>query len=128
MCGSESDFSGVKVGDKLWSVQLGECEVVRVDSNVWPCVCQGAGGMECYTSDGKVVATDAFPSLFWSRPEIIAPPKPKRRVVKTVEAWANVYPGGNLSPLFDSVEYANWGASYGRVACVHLTGTYEVFE
>lgn len=129
MCENTNDFSGVNVGDKLWSMQLGECEVVRVDNDTWPYVCQGVGGMECYTSDGKVMATDAFPSLFWSRPEIIAPPKPKRKVVKTVDAWANVYHGPFGCVIYGGITDARESASHDCIAaCVHLTGTYEVEE
>ena len=127
---SANDFSDVKVGDKLWSVRLGECEVVEID----PCcgytgiLCRNLGGYtEEYYPNGNYFSDDAVPSLYWSRPEIIAPPRPKRKVTKTVEAWANVY--GDCAPnLYPRRDIADNLATPFRIACVHLTGTYEVEE
>lgn len=127
MCDSSSDFSGVKVGDKLWSVQLGECEVLYISTGEWPIVCQNERGTGAYTANGKKMEDDVNPSLFWSRPKIIAPPKPKRKVVKTVERWLNVHKDGRTF-TFSSERDANQRSDFERIACVRLTGTYEVEE
>ena len=148
MCGDASDFSGVTVGDKLWSMQLGECTVIdvitfqrgyRIQTRI---ECRSALGDMPYNHDGvQQLAPDVTQSLFWSRPEIIAPPRPKRKVVKTVEAWANVYPG-LITPSYPTRESADENAAIvdawnrredianprQRIACVHLTGTYETDE
>ena len=132
MCDGASDFSGVKVGDKLWSVQLGECEVSLVDDdNTF--YCENADDGSWFNLNGKCISNDDHghhQSLFWSRPEIIAPPRPKRKMVKTVEAWANVYRGREMT-LHNTWDDAKFDC--GRYAgflrgCVRITGTYEVEE
>jgi hypothetical protein len=130
MCAN--DFSSVKVGDKLWSVQLGECDVVVVKAGTWnSIVCRnGEGNSEPYHQDGRYWSEDAAPSLYWSRPEITAPPKPKRMVRKEVEAWVNVYDGMHIvdsSMMFKTRDAADVSGTC-RIACVRLTGSYEVEE
>jgi len=131
MCDSASDFSGVKVGDKLWSVQLGECEVTHAPQTdkdrIICCPMYCCHDSLCYSQDGKLMDNHPVQSLFWARPEIIAPPKPKRKVVKTVELWQNVYPE-NVTYLHVTKKEADERSEGNRIACVHLTGTYEVFE
>lgn len=84
MSNSGSDFSTVKVGDKLW---------VRKDSYEGPAVVYalldvtvtlnfGADLFSCYY-DGKMWS-DGPQVLFWDKVEIVPPPRPKRLVKKTV--------------------------------------------
>ena len=131
MCDGASDFSGVKVGDKLWSVQLGECEVIGIGyscgNRFIKCV-GDKGVMAGYDCDGRRSTHDVNQSLFWSRPENIAPPRPKRKVVKTVEAWAVVSGSGLVRGicrrLVDAARLVVDGDDHG----VRLTGTYDVEE
>ena len=65
-----------------------------------------------------------------NKPQIIAPPKPKpkpkRTVKKEVVAWANVY---KRETFFSATrEIADGCADADRIACVKLTGEYEVEE
>lgn len=59
-------------------------------------------------------------------------PKPKKRVTITIERWVNVFLGTNkfthiFGQHFDTKEAADRMAE-GRIACVKLTGTYEIEE
>lgn len=133
MCENTSDFSGVKVGDKLWSVQLGECEVANVDNKDCTFKCEDTNNNlnMWYRRDGTsydITGPSAHQQLFWSRPDIIAPPRPKRKVVKTVEAWINIYPEDVPRFAHKTRDEADSARELNRIACVHLTGSYEVFE
>ena len=61
-------FSKVKVGDKLWSIQLGECVVEKINSNAYPITMSNETDSLEYTEDGRLYEYDAYPSLFFSRP------------------------------------------------------------
>jgi hypothetical protein len=51
----------------------------------------------------------------------------KQMVTKTVEKWMNIYPTGE-GPAWESKEGADMYAKDNRIACVKLTGSYEVEE
>lgn len=71
-----NDFSKCKVGEKLWSLQLSECVVVEIDEDDDSVRCENTEGARRYYSfDGKYFHEDNFQSLFFSKPEIIAPAK-----------------------------------------------------
>lgn len=127
------DFSTAKVGDKLWSIQLGECYVKSIikyqicsesqDKTIW----------YYYDLNGTFNVDDKFPSLFWSNPNIQIPERPKRKVIKTVEKWCNIYEGFEGFPcISDSISMANKNAENNtamkRIAIFKLTGTYEIEE
>lgn len=82
-------FQNVKVGDKLWSIQLGECKVKAISTDdAYPIACKNENGISLfYTIDGFFSTSDALPSLYHSKPEII---EPKRKVTKTVDVWVNI--------------------------------------
>lgn len=129
MCENTSGFSSVKVGDKLWSAAYGECEVTDKGPSTLVVVptCDTMRRISIvFFNDGTTHGT-APQSLFWSRPEIIAPPKPKRKVMKTVEAWANVYPSGKQT-LHDSMSDAITYRCLNVEATVKIVGAYEVEE
>jgi hypothetical protein len=54
-------------------------------------------------------------------------PKQKKMVTKTVEYWMNFY-GSGYRLIYSSKELADRAATPERIACVKLTGTYEVEE
>jgi hypothetical protein len=73
-----------------------------------------------FTSDGKYLNQHTHPVLTLVE-------RPKKKVTKTVECWANIYPDG--SAVFRTTkEHADKCALVNRIACVHMTGSYEVFE
>lgn len=66
------DYSKLKVGDKLWSIQLGDCEVSKkspTNTKDWPIYCTNSYDEgESYAEDGFYQKGDAAPSLFTSNP------------------------------------------------------------
>lgn len=59
------DYSKLKVGDKLWSIQLGECIVTEInDKSNYPIAC----GNDTYSQSGHRIVGEHFPSLFTSNP------------------------------------------------------------
>lgn len=66
------DCSKLKVGDKLWSIQLGDCKMIGRGINAKlerRIVCENINGSEVYyTFTGYQTEKDAFPSLFTSNP------------------------------------------------------------
>ena len=52
-------------------------------------------------------------------------PKEKKMVKKTLTRWANIYEGRDVA-TFATKEHADLRAGFCRLACVELTGEYEV--
>ena len=124
----ENDLTGVKVGDILFSLRYGEVEIVKVvEGDRYHVFFYNNGYLKSRSLDGRDYADNAYPDLFWSKPEIIAPPKPKRMVTKTIEGWANVY-NDNSKVFHSNKASADRNAQGYRIACVKLTGSYEVEE
>lgn len=70
-----SYFDGIKAGDKIWTIQDGWTEVMKIHTdNDYPIETSGYG----YAMDGKIDEEDVHQSAFWSDPGIVAPPRPKR--------------------------------------------------
>ena len=107
------DFSTVRPGDKLWSLRYGE--VVVTEKHHYKVQCRVAPNhWVLWWFDGRHYDTDVTPDLYWSKPEIIAPPQPKRMVNKQFVGWVNVYPAG-LGYLYDTQEQADFGAGKDRI-------------
>jgi len=73
-----------------------------------------------FTKDGRYASWCKEPSLIFVE-------RPKRKVTKTIERWVNVYLWGT-GITHDTEGKANHFAGADRIACVKLTGTYEVEE
>lgn len=87
------------------------------------------GSEHSWTSSGKY--DDASRPHHADLIEYLGPTKPKqkRMVTKTVEAYMNVYPNPLNNKLHASKRLADGhAANHDRIACVKLTGTYEVEE
>lgn len=68
---------------------------------------------------------------YFSAQDIELVTKAKRKVKKTIEGWVNVYEKMESgSVLFTDESTANCASQLGRkrIACVHMTGSYEVEE
>lgn len=121
----EQDFKNVKQGDRLWSIHLGDCEVCGIDSVGLRCT--NKFKEHSYFFDGKYFSDDNGPSLFWSNPNIQIPERPKRKVIKTIERWANIYERKDTIIWHDK-DSADRYVNENRIACVKLTGSYEIEE
>lgn len=103
-------FRDAKVGDKCWTIQLGDATIIGINRNSSYPIRAGNeyGVSEDYTFCGKLWVKNIHPSAFWSNPNIQPPPRPKRKVKKVVEGWVNVYPdyvvGGIYGSKFIAVE------------------------
>lgn len=88
-----NDFSKCKIGDKLWSIQLGDCKIVHRDlpNQTYPISVEGNSRGCMYTKDGKFELTDKHQSLFFSNPNIIAPPEPPRMPDYKPGQWIAVW-------------------------------------
>lgn len=100
------DFSNVKVGDKLWSIQLGDCVVylIYATSASYPIhVKNELGQSAVYSKFGKEDNDDAYQSLYFSNPMIVAPEEPVRlpdlKVDDKVIVWDN---DGETAPRYFS--------------------------
>ena len=86
-----------------------------------------SGAIETFKFSGEFRPYNTNRTLFWAPVEIIAPPRPKRKVKKVIEYYANIYPTGG--PLFHPTKaVADKNRRAERIACVKLTGEYETYE
>ena len=68
---------GIKVGDKVWTIQDGDTEVISIDlADPHPIM---VGRNLCYKADGRHFVDDKNPSLFWSKPYQEMPKKPVKK-------------------------------------------------
>lgn len=66
---------GIKVGDKVWTVEEGDTEVAEVDIKAHHPITTKSGYW--YMADGKTSPMHDSPSLFWSKPYDALPEKPE---------------------------------------------------
>lgn len=83
-----SDFSKVRVGDKIWTTESEDCIVERVDDHDSTFCADGIW----FKKDGGSPAGTKALAAFWSKPNIEIPPPPKRMVKKTIRVWARLLP------------------------------------
>lgn len=83
-----SDFSKARVGDKVYSLLNGLGTVVSVNGGVkYPIQVEFVSVTHAYTFDGLLTKDHVTPDLYWSKPEIIEPPAPKRMKTVETERW-----------------------------------------
>ena len=66
---------GIKVGDKVWTIQDGDTEIAEVDIKASHPITTKSGYW--YMADGKTSPMHASPALFWSKPYDTIPEKPE---------------------------------------------------
>ena len=86
-----NDFSKCLVGDKLWSIQLGDCFVISL---IPIRVRNSNEEIAAYSKSGLYYCTDKHQSLFFSNPNIIAPPEPPRLPDYKPGQWIAVWEQG----------------------------------
>ena len=103
---NHQDFSSAREGDSLYSLRDGYVTVVSV--NAGGIVAMDSGGFnDTWSLRGFYVQSHVTPDLYWDKPEIVAPPKPKRLVERKFECWLNVYESGIKGYTHDSEDYAD---------------------
>lgn len=81
------DFDTLKVGDKVWSIQEGDTEVIKFRcNNEYPIHTK----KHCYTKKGYFVEGHKSPSLFKSNPFESISEYPKVMEVSTFESFSDV--------------------------------------
>jgi hypothetical protein len=123
----ETTFENARAGDRVWSVEYGWGTVESVSKGVYPVVVSFDCGIDVTYTFSGMPRSSGLQTLFWDEVKIEAPPRPKRKVVKKVEKWVNIYPEMQ-SIVHDNKKIADSAASDMRIACVKLTGEYEVEE
>lgn len=89
-----NDFSKCKIGDKLWSIQFGECVVKGIFPNQIIVMSEYDFGCWSYQLNGCFNRKDKQQSLFFSNPNIIAPPEPPRLPDYKPGQWIAVWDVG----------------------------------
>lgn len=129
-------FRDAKPGQKVWCV-LNGWGVIKSINKSWGfpvrVYFEHIDYEVGYTYDGKLFDNNKNPCLFWDEIQITPPPKPKRKVKKTIEGWANIYhlnPDG-VTQLFmhntkESAEECN--VKCEGVCAAPATLTYEIEE
>ena len=109
---SGSDFSGVKVGDRLWFLDQ-QVDVVSVDYtqfNPLRVLLLSGYALEC-SLRGRLFP-DGPQVLFYDKVEITPPPRPKRLVKTTIEVrpyYSKDYGGMGLTTFgLDDTQWTNW--------------------
>ena len=125
----ETTFENARAGDRVWSDEHGWGEIIQIlpHKDCKLNVLVGEDRVVAITEDGKNSPQERAQRWFWDEVKIEAPPRPKRKVKRTIEGWANVYPN-ELLTFHDSKEDADNEVSYNRIACVKLTGEYPAEE
>lgn len=128
------DFSKSRMSDPCFHLGLGECYVSHIshasiisEEYIRVTKVEDDSLFDFIYFDGRKSRGDVFPMLYHSKPEISDPPPPKRMVKKTIERWMNVYEEGHAY-VHETEREADRDRALGRIACVHLTGEYEVEE
>ncbi len=132
----ETTFENIKIGDKVWSLFHGWGRVIEFSA--FKQLGIEFGEERNYflwfevsgTLKGSVYHRQV---LFWDEIQIVAPPRPKRKVKKQLEIWANIYPGEEWSPhwyVYSSKENADLfqKSDKSRIDCIQIIGEYEVEE
>lgn len=115
-----------KEGEWAWSPREGWAKIQDSPQIMYPL----KHGHCTYTNCGKALFDNRYRSLLTVEEAkllgIEGPPKQK--VTKTLEMWANVYPDGELSTWKTKYDADFYAMNRTRIACVRLTGCYEVEE
>jgi len=83
---TEQYFTGVKVGDRVWSCVYGWGYIDDISEPCFRVMYDVKNEWERFESTGKA-ETFQLQTLFWDEVTIIPPPKPKRMVKKELQGW-----------------------------------------
>ena len=121
---NETTFENGKIGDRVWDFLHGWGTIYSKDERSVVVLFPGYGKRRFDIAGDW----DGVRRLFWDEVKIVAPPRPKRKVTNTAEAWMNIYNDGT-STVHTTEKLASYHGTVETVAArVHLTGTYEEEE
>lgn len=91
-----------KLGQKVWSIQLGDCEVTNIEDSPYPIRClnkEGRSGL--YYPNGEYTRNDHSPSLFSSNPFF------EERVMEVRDfeddIWVKAFVVSNINKEFQAI-------------------------
>jgi hypothetical protein len=125
---NETTFENAKVGDRVWWIELRAWGIIeRIDAYIF--VKFPNLDLQGFSLRGEQYSKQV---LFWDEIPIVAPPRPKRMEKRVLDGWVNVYPEGPMKTFVfgnkEEVDRYNLINGNNRIACVHVTGEYEVEE
>lgn len=117
------------IGMRVWSFRYGWGQIVKLyfSYDKYPVSVRfDSGGKHIYTSDG-CYSIEQSQDLFWDKINFDVPGRPKKKVKKTKEYWANVYE--NKTPrLHKSNSLALGCKSKDCIDTVKVLVEYEEYE
>lgn len=98
------DGSPLCEGDEVYCLHNGHGEVTGIDKGEYPIVIIFDNDTRAsYTRDFKLHTTDLTRNLYWQKPEIIPPPKPKKKI--KVWDWFVEMEDGSIIRINASSDY-----------------------
>ena len=99
-------FETAKVGDRVWSLQLGWGKIIKInDHSSYPVVVEyDSGGSVIFTLDGRLYKNHITQSLFWDEVVIEAPTKPMYDLPVDTKVVVWDYAGRKLKRHFSRFE------------------------
>jgi len=125
----ETDFANAKVGEKVWDILEGWGIIKDIFADGLRV--QFDNHTRLYFRNGRGDIQDKNPRLFKEEAtevKIIPPPRPKRKVMKTVEVWGLFTANGKLICSSEDKYKLAFHNISGFDRTVKLTGEYEVEE
>ncbi len=122
---NETTFEGARIGDQVWTKKDGWGSIVKIDDNEgYPITVRFGDQRDSFTKKGFAFESDSHQSLFWG--EIKIPTRPKRKIIRKVKYWGNIFDITYAPTLYLSKEAAlECGDVFNIVNGIKLTGEYE---
>jgi hypothetical protein len=128
----EAPVSKFNVGDLVFCLMFGWGKVINlVGSTVYTVEVAFGGARRIFTEEGKYNANDLHPNLFSKEEALVKfpefpPPRQMHTTTKTI--FVNVYPDGEVDAVRTRKKADELAETWGRIACVETTISYEIEE
>lgn len=114
-----NDFiaEGIKVGDRLYSMNYGWGEVIDIINNAsYPIIINHYGHLRTSVSkNGKLCKSDRLQSIFWDKPKFEMPVNHKLGTVNEFDVFVNYNPGTGSCEAFKDPSDATDRLSVGEI-------------
>lgn len=128
-------FTKDDVGMKVYSLKYGEGRIRSFFSGrIYPLEVQFTFDyVEYFDIMGRLFLRDITQDLYYAKPEIIAPRRPKKKVKRIIVRFVNIFTDNRTSLGYKTLEEADFQAKKlgildERIDCIKLTERYEVEE